>query len=442
VEVREQIIRRVTHVQKNTTTFEGLYRARVNWYALVILLSHIPVITITSVVFDRGWAVPAVMGLLLLAGPAVMTFLDRSSRAAAVAVAIAAMGFSALAIHATEGMIETHFHVFITMGVLIVYGRVMPIIAAGSTIALHHLLFWLWIPTSVFNYQASLGSVVLHAVYVMLATVPFCWIAVQFGRALWMRGMVAEHLSVSTERVSTASEQIGRRSRAMLQSAGQQTATLDETATASAEVGRMALTNAAHAVHALNLMNSVQGRMTETNMALNSVCEQTDAMVGANRQICKIIRLIDEIAFQTNILSLNAAVEAARAGAAGQGFAVVANEVRSLAEKSTAAARDTAALVESSSKQSADTQAAVQHLVHAIRHALESTVTAQTRVQQIHESSDDQSCAMQRVQEMLSRLGEASRNVAETAQANTASGEQLGTHARELRDVVKLLNCQ
>ncbi len=105
-------------------------------------------------------------------------------------------------------------------------------------------------------------------------------------------------------------------------------------------------------------------------VAMNDLTDSSD-------KIAKIIKVIDEIAFQTNILALNAAVEAARAGEAGMGFAVVAEEVRNLAQRSAQAAKDTAVLIEDSIAKTTNSKSKVNQVADAIRSITDEAVQRQ-----------------------------------------------------------------
>lgn len=128
---------------------------------------------------------------------------------------------------------------------------------------------------------------------------------------------------------------------------GANTTTLSETST---EIASMVKNNASLANEAAGLMVQSENSIKDGVGVMGQLASSMEDITQASQNVKKIVKTIDEIAFQTNLLALNAAVEAARAGEAGAGFAVVANEVRNLAQRSAEAAKNTAALIEGTVK--------------------------------------------------------------------------------------------
>ena len=157
---------------------------------------------------------------------------------------------------------------------------------------------------------------------------------------------VIEGLTRSAERVAFGAREILSASRQLAGGSSRQAAASGETVRFLDEISSVTRKNAENANHANRLVNDHQTVFGKAHTSMNELKTFMEEISRTGQETSRIIKTIDEIAFQTNLLALNAAVEAARAGEAGAGFAVVANEVRTLAMRTADAAGNTAELIE------------------------------------------------------------------------------------------------
>ena len=152
-------------------------------------------------------------------------------------------------------------------------------------------------------------------------------------------------VSAATARVSLTSVQLTGDAETLARGAGDQAASLEQVAASLQELSATSRQNASSANEAGKLAETARVATTQGVEHAGRLADAMQQIRSSSAATAKIVKTIDEIAFQTNLLALNAAVEAARAGDAGRGFAVVAEEVRALAQRSAAAARQTATLI-------------------------------------------------------------------------------------------------
>jgi methyl-accepting chemotaxis protein/methyl-accepting chemotaxis protein-1 (serine sensor receptor) len=205
------------------------------------------------------------------------------------------------------------------------------------------------------------------------------------------------------------------------------------------EMASMTRQNAENSLQAAQLMADVDHVVRQSESALQSMVASMDAIQESSNRVGKIIKTIDEIAFQTNILALNAAVEAARAGEAGMGFAVVAEEVRNLAQRSAQAARDTADLIEESIVRSTDGTRNVGQVSQSIEAITGSVSRVKGLIEEVSIASRQQAQGIDQVSQSLAQMEKVTQTTAATAEESAAASEELNAQAAVSMAVVQKL---
>ncbi|MDD5758186.1 MAG: methyl-accepting chemotaxis protein [Desulfobulbaceae bacterium] len=244
---------------------------------------------------------------------------------------------------------------------------------------------------------------------------------------------VADKMNIEASQVAAASGQILSSSQALADGASSQAAAVEQISATMEEVTAMTRQDADNAMQSEVLIKEANQVLQQTDNSMKKLTSSMEEISQASTETHKIVKTIDEIAFQTNLLALNAAVEAARAGEAGAGFAVVANEVRSLAMRATEAAKNTSDLIEGTVqkiKAGSVLVAETNASFHAVSQSIEKM---NVTVGEIAGSTKEQAVAISQVNSAICQVDTITQQNAATAEETASASADLNAQVANIR---------
>jgi methyl-accepting chemotaxis protein len=247
---------------------------------------------------------------------------------------------------------------------------------------------------------------------------------------------IIENLKMASDELLSASGQITGSSQSLAEGATSQAASLEETSSALEQMASMTRQNADNTNQANESTIATNKRIENGATAVANMTNAMSAINESAEKIGHIIKTIEDIAFQTNLLALNAAVEAARAGEAGKGFAVVADEVRNLAQRSAQAARDTTQLIQGTVENIGHGSTIVVELRDSFQVIQDGSGKVAHLIGEITSATNEQAQGVDQVNTAVAQMDKVTQQNAASAEESAAAARELTGQANSLNSIV------
>ena len=250
---------------------------------------------------------------------------------------------------------------------------------------------------------------------------------------------IIDDLAGNSDNLMDAATQVSSASHELADGATNQAASLEETSASLEEMSSMTRLNAENVKQTSQMAESARNSAETAQQSMERMGEAIVSIKKSADETAVIMKTIDQIAFQTNLLALNAAVEAARAGEAGAGFAVVAEEVRSLALRSGEAARNTEQLIEQSQKNADNGVAAAAEVKEILIKIVDGVKKVSQLAKEISVASDEQAQGVNQINLAVSQVDKVTQGNAAISEEAASASEELSGQANEINNLIREL---
>ena len=246
-----------------------------------------------------------------------------------------------------------------------------------------------------------------------------------------------QHVEEAAKQVSAGSENLAQSAQALAEGATEQAGSVEELTATITNITDAVSHTAGELQRTTEKAENYAQQADAGHTQMRSLMEEMDRINETSKKIQNIIADIEDIASQTNLLSLNAAIEAARAGESGKGFAVVAEQIRKLAEQSAQSAVDTRSLIEGSLKEIKNGNQAAEVAAESLEQIVKGVKEIATDATRLSEESAAQAQEMQQAELGVNQISEVVQSNSAAAEESSATSEELSAQAYALNDMVE-----